>query len=226
MKPLLAFLLAVVPPGSVALRRSPKVGDHAIYALRALIDLGGKDDIRFEGSLNETVKRIDGETIATAIESRVSVDALGIVRQGGTLSSTREERLDGTLLAAAKIDPTLLFAGPRVDRLRTLYLPKVPVEAGASWWHTEGKDEVLKSPPFSSFQRLEGAEKIGDRDAWRLSVEANEADDANPVHVKGMVWIDKSDGSLVRGQWTIDGFVYDAKTPAMHARLELVRTGS
>ncbi len=50
-----------------------------------------------------------------------------------------------------------------------------------------------------------------------------DVDDASPVHVKGMLWLDKTDGSLVRGQWAIDGYTYSASSPPLHAKYELAR---
>lgn len=219
-----ALVLAGVPPAPVTLKRSPKVNDRVSYAMKALIELQGQDGIRFTGTWNERVRAIDSGRLTTAVDSRVSVDVLGIVRQGGMVSSDRVETLEGGLITASRIDSTLLFGVPRVDRLRQFYFPTGPVEVGDAWWHTSLADGNLKAPPSASYLKLEGEEKIGQRDTWRTSVDANEVDDPNPVRVKGMVWLDKSDGSLVKGQWTIQGFVRDAQTPAMNARMELTRT--
>lgn len=219
MPAVLALLLAA----PITLKRTPKVDDKAMYAMGALIDLGGQDDVRFTGSLNERVKSVEGDTVTTAVESRVSVEVLGVVRQGAMIQSDRVEKLDGTTVSPGKMESTLLFAGARVDRLRTFYLPPAGVEIGEGWWRTEKRNDGFKAPPFSSFLKLEGEEKMGKRDVWRASVDANEADEAAPVHVKGMVWLDKADGSLVKGQWTISGYVHNANTPAMTARYELTR---
>ena len=97
------------------------------------------------------------------------------------------------------------------------------MEIGASWWRNEGRDEEAKSPPFASYLRLEGEEKVGKRDTWRVSIDANEVDDEHPTHVKGMLWLDKSDGGLERGQWTIDGFTYSPTSPPGKGRFELSR---
>lgn len=221
----LAFLLVLsLPMVPASLHRTPKVGDHAAYAMKAIIDLGGKDDVRFTGTFDEKVKAVEGEDVTTTVDSRIQVDVMGVARQGGALSSDRKEKLDGTLVSPARIDSTLLFGVPRIDRLRALYRPKDAVEVGASWWHTEAKNETFKAPPFSSYGKLEGDEKVGARDTWRVSIDANEVEEASPTHVKGMVWIDKADGSLVRGQWTMNGFVYSLTTPPMNARMELVRS--
>lgn len=218
-----ALLLVLLPAAPVTLKRTPKVDTRVTYAMKALIDLGGKDDIRFTGTFNEKTKSLDDGKMTTAIESRVSVEVLGIVRQSAMMESQRVEGSDGSLLVAAKTDSTLLFAAPRIDRLRAFIFPAPPVEIGTAWWHLSEKDDNLKAPPNSGYFKLEGEEKVGDKETWRASIDAREVDIEYPTHVRGMVWLDKTDGSLVRGQWTIEGFVLNATTPPMNARLELLR---
>ncbi|RYG22636.1 hypothetical protein EON82_16500 [bacterium] len=224
MNTAIGALVLLVGSAPVTLKRSPKPDDRASYAMKALIELPGQDGIRFTGTWNEKVRSVEAGKVTTAVESRVSVDVLGIVRQSAMISSDRVETLDGALITASKVDPTLLFGVPRVDRLRSFYFPSGPVEIGNAWWHTSPANGDLKAPPSASYLKLEGEEKIGQRETWRASVDAHEVDDPNPVNVKGMLWLDKNDGSLVRGQWTIQGFVRDAQTPPMSARIEFSRT--
>lgn len=208
----------------VALQRTPKVDDRAVYAMRGLIDLGGQDDVRFTGTSTEKVKSLTGDTLITGVETKVSVELMGVVRESRSIASDRVEKLDGTLLSPSAMDSTVLFATPRVDRLRAFYVPSGPVEVGASWWRTEGRNDALKAPAFSSFLKLVGDETVGTRETWKVSLDANEADDEHPVHVKGMLWLEKTNGMLVRGQWTIDGFTFSETSAASKARLELTRT--
>ncbi len=218
-----ALALALVFAPTVTLVRLPKVGDKATYEMRAIIDLGGRDDVKFTGTSTERIKSIEGGLVTTSVESRTTVDVMGVARESRPIVSDRLERLGGGLMAAERVDETVLFASARVDRLRAVFLPTAAVAVGGSWWRNEEKDAKLDAPPFSSYLRLVGEEKIGKRDAWQVSLDANEVDDARSIHVKGMVWLDKSDGSLVRGQWTIDGFTYGATDPPGKARLEIVR---
>jgi hypothetical protein len=219
-----ALVLAGASSAPTVLKRTPKVDDRATYEMKALIELEGQDGIKFTGTWNERVRSVEGGKVTTAVESRVSVEVLGIVRQSAIVTSDRVETIDGALITASKADPTLLFAAPRVDRLRQFYFPTGSVEIGDAWWHTSpAEGATLKAPPSACYSKLEGEEKIGDRDTWRTSVDASEVDDPNPVHVKGMLWLDKTNGSLVRGQWTVQGFVHDPQTPAMNARLEFTR---
>ena len=208
----------------ILLARTPKVDDRATYALRAVIDLGGQDDVRFTGTFKERVSAVAGEVLTTSVETKISVELMGVVRESRSIASDRVERLDGTLLSPAAVDGTVLFATGRVDRLRAFYAPAAPVEIGAGWWRTEGRNDALKSPAFSSYLKLVGTEKIGERDTWQVSLDANEADDERPTHVKGMLWLDKANGALVRGQWTLDGFSYGETVSTSKARLELTRT--
>ena len=217
MIPALALLVPVL------LRRTPTVDARATYAIRAVIELGGDDDVRFTGSSKERVAAVEDGTIATSVETKLSVDVMGVVREGRTILSTRTERTDGTLVTPAKLDPTALFATSRTERLRVLFAPAAPVEIGEGWWRTAPKGE--QGAAFSSYSRLEGEEKAEGRDAWRVSTDAREAGDDAPVRVRGMLWIDKTDGSLVRGQWTIEGFTYSPTAPPGNARLEYTRVG-
>lgn len=210
-------LLALAP---ATLARLPKPGDRARYRLGAVIDLPGQDPVRFEGTLDEKVRSVESGLVTTEVISQISVDLTGIVRQGLPVESVRVERTDGELVTAAKIDSTLLFATFQVDRLRAVYLPPSPVEIGAGWWRTHVKGET---PPFASYLTLVGEEKIGGWDSWRISIDATEADDSRPIHVKGMVWIDKTDGALIKGQWTIEGFAFKPTAALRDARLELSR---
>ena len=218
------MLLASLLIAPVAFVRTPKVDDRATYSLAALIDLGGQDDVRFEGTFRERVKAVENGRVTTSVSSLVRVDVMGVVREGRAVESDRVEGLDGSVVEAAKVDGVLLFATLRVDRLRAFYPPEKPVESGVGWWRTEGRRDESKAPPFSSYLVLLGEEKVGTRDAWRVSLDAGEVAEDRPVRVRGMVWIDKGDGSLVKGQWTIDGFTYSATAPPGNARLEMTRT--
>lgn len=218
--PLALTLLLLAP---VDLRYVPKVGDKATYAMRASIDLTNQDEVRFTGKVVELVKSVQDGVVTRAVENTLNLDVLGVMRFGRPLASEQVERLDGGLVKAATVDDTLLFATARIDRLRAFFPPTAPLEVGSAWWHTDDRSEALKAPPFSAYSKLEGDEKIGARDAWRVSIDANEVGDEHPVHVKGMVWLDKADGSLVRGQWTIDGFSYNPTSPPGHGRYELSR---
>lgn len=218
------LLLPLAFAGPVSLVRAPVVGTHAVYAMRAALDLGDKGQATYTGTYDETVKSVEKETVTTAVSTTVTVTAMAVVRQGRPVTSERVERLDGTVTTLAKVDDVVLFATPRVDRLRSPYLPASPVEIGACWWHTEGKSDAAKAPPFSSYLKLEGEEKVGARDTWRISLDANEVDDEHPTHVKAMIWVDKADGTLERGQWAIDNFTYSATAPTSKAKLELSRT--
>lgn len=151
MAPALA-LLALAP---VTLARTPKVDDRAVYAVRAVIDLGGQDDVRFSGTSIERVKAVADGLVTTAVGFQVSVDVMDVVRQSRAIESDRVERLDGTLVTASKSDSTLLFVTPRMDRLRAFYPPAKPVEIGAAWWHTEERRDDVKVPPFSSYLTFE-----------------------------------------------------------------------
>ena len=216
-----AALLSLTP---VILKRSASPDEKAAYSVKALIDLGGRDDVRFEGTLSCRVRSVVNGTVTIAAQSQITVDVMGVARQGRPVASERIERVDGSLVQGERFDSTLLFAVPRVDRLRAFVYPSAPVEIGAGWWHTEPPQVAIKAPPYASYLKLEGEEKIGERDAWRTSVDATEVDTDAPVHVKGMLWLDKKDGSLVRGQWTVTGYVPNASTPPMSARIELSRT--
>ena len=208
----------------VSLARTPTIGARVSYAMRASIDLGPRGEVRYSGKVDETVKAVEKDLLTTAVEATTTVEAMSVSRQGRPILSDRVERLDGTLVTPAKPDEVVLFATTRVDRLRAFYVPSAPVEIGGAWWHTEGKGEPSKSPPFSSYLKLEGEEKVGVRDTWRVSLDANEVEDEHPTHVRAMLWIDKADGALERGQWQIDGFVYSPTAPPSTAKLELSRT--
>lgn len=215
---MLTLSLVLAP---VLFRRVVKVDDVVRYDMRATIALtGGNDDVRFSGTSEQKVKSLDGDTLTLAVKDQVRLESGSLVREGRAVESVQTERLDGTLLTVAKTDPTVLFADPRVDRLRQFYPPSKPVEIGATWWRTSPADQ---KPPSSSYFVFEGEEKVGNRDTWRIRLDANEVGDPHPTHVKGMLWIDKADGWLDRGQWTIDGFAYSETAPPLSARLELSR---
>ena len=217
MLPALA-LFALAP---VTLARLPKPGERARYRLGAVIDLEGQQGVQFAGTLDEKVRSVEEGQVTTEVTSQLSVDMAGVNRQGLPVDSVRVDRLDGELVTPSKIDSTLLFATPRVDRLRAVYLPSKPIEIGSGWWRTQTREEG--KVPFASYLTLIGEEKVDGWETWRISLDANEADEARPIHVKGMVWIDKTDGSLVKGQWTIEGFAFSPTAALRDARFELTR---
>ena len=218
---LMLSTIALLVLAPTALAWSPKAGDQARYRIGAVIDLQGQEGVLFGGTLDEKVRSVEDGLVTTEVVSQLSVDMAGVNRQGLPVESVRVQKIDGDLVTASKIDATLLFATPRVDRLRSVYQPAKPVEIGSGWWRTQGKAEG--SPPFASYLTLSGEEKIGEWDTWKIALDATEADDPRPIHVKGMVWIDKTDGSLVKGQWSIDGFAFSPTAALRNARYELTR---
>lgn len=207
----------------VDLHRSPKVGAKVSYSLRATLGAGEQDAARYSGKITEEVKSVNGDSFVTESVAKIDVEILGTVQARAPHTSARTEKLDGTLVAAGRIDPLALFSVGRVDRLRGLYFPTGSVNVGDGWWHLGKADDSLKGGAFSSYGKLVGEEKVNDRDTWKLSVDAREVDVPDAIHVKGMVYLDKADGSLVWGQWQIEGFVAREGDPAATARVELKR---
>jgi hypothetical protein len=56
----------------------------------------------------------------------------------------------------------------------------------------------LSAVPFSADFKLDGDEKIGSHDTWKIEGTVKESEGKAPATSKSIYWVDKTDGSMVK----------------------------
>jgi hypothetical protein len=106
--------------------------------------------------------------------------------------------------------------GARAQALTSFYFPSKAVEVNDTWSYEGKKDDKLGTSAFKADMKYLGDEKVGSVDTYKVQVDSKETDPGSPATLHSTVWLDKTDGSMLKvistftnlpapGGYTIDG---------------------
>jgi hypothetical protein len=194
-----ASTLAFAALNSVNLQISPKVGDRFKYKMTGRLEvMGSSADISADIDCKVTVVDRDRNYTMTSSQTNMQAVVAGQIIHPPDSSSITVSKENGELLDF-RSDSTDATSWRMVVLKRFIYPPK-RVNIGDQWTSSVLADSKRGTVAASSTFKLESLEKIGKRDTAKVRVSFQEKEGAEPASSDGHVWIDISDGSMVRTQ--------------------------
>jgi hypothetical protein len=194
-----AVALAVQTP--VNLQFSPKVGERFKYKMTGELLING-EVARISADIDYKVTKVDSDRTFTMTSSQTNMQA---VLGGQTInppdsSNTTVNKATGELLdfQTDAIDG----AAWRMMMLKHFVYPPKRVSVGEEWTSSVIADSKRGTVAASSTFKFENLEKVGSRNTAKVKISYQENEGADPASSDGFVWIDISDGSMVRTQTT------------------------
>ena len=216
-------LTASAIQGGIVLKRVVKAGDVVKYRLGADLPIGGST-ANFTGLISEKITKAAADGGYT-VESK---NTEGKVTYQGTSVDTKDTLSTMTFNAAGQI--TLIVSDQddpntyRMANLQAFQYPSAAVKLGDSW-QVEVKKDDKGSVDAKGTYKIEGEEKLGERDTYRIHAMIKESIDNEPASVDATYWIDAKDFSVVKvtGTWTNAPF--PSPIGPATARITMIREG-
>jgi len=191
---------------AVALKRIPKEGESAKYTLKVDTELGGMK-IKFSAKVVEKVTKVnpDGTFVVSSEQHDIVLnvdgnDTAAPAEVGGAVTTTY--RTDGTVsdMQGDQVDAD----GYRMSNIQVVVWPKDPVKVGSKWESDIKADKDKGTVDVHTTYEVLASEKVGTHDCFKVAYDAAEKGSAAPAESKGTVWIDVTNGQIVKGEmeWT------------------------
>lgn len=212
----MAFGLALLTPQAVPISRTPTEGETQAYTIRM--------ETTFEGTplvfINKTTDKVTGVNMDGSFDVTTTTTESKILFNG---QESPGPEISDVITTFAKTGEVINMAGESVDddavrlsRMIAVVWPTRPVNKGAGWETVIKKNEDKGYADVRIAYTFEDNEKIGERDALRLGVVAEELQGEAPCKINGKIWIDATTGILLKMEHTmkdapIAGNRYDIK---------------
>lgn len=218
----LVLLAALVRAEPVVLKRTPKVGDKATFAIAATLKVMDLD-ASVKGTMTEEVVKVEGDVVTTRSTTKATL-VLGGQEQDMSDdgdASTSREKLDGTPLPDEDEKEGERAASMRRDNATQVRYPDKPVSVGDTWTAEGQNDEGLNVPGYKITFKLEGEDKVGAVDAWKITAEGGETGGAAPTKIKATYWIDKATGHEIKATSVFENLAFSSDVPSVSGRFEV-----
>lgn len=197
-----AMAMAAVDGFTIA--RKPKEGDTHKYRMNADVDMGGLA-ITVKGLLMEKITKVDTDGSYTQEETQVELKAVVAGQEQDVQSSGSSSMVYHPSGEVRKIEGSEgTPESYRMANLGIIYDPGKPVSVGDAWNYDVKANKDTGAVAAKAEFKLLGEEKVGTRDTLKIKALVKETGGDAPATSDGTVWIDKTDGSLVKSEakWT------------------------
>ena len=181
------------------LQFSPKPGDKFKFKMSGRLAFFGNSG-QITADILIVVTKVDNDRVFTMTSSQTNTE---VASGGSTLSLpdsfyTTVNKPNGELLEL-HVDKTDAAAW-RMMVLRRFIYPPSNVSVGDEWSCPFSADAKRGTVAAISTFKLEGLEKIGRRNTGKVKVTSQEIEGTDRASSDGYVWIDTSDGSVVKSE--------------------------
>lgn len=209
----------------VVLKRTPRVGDKANYAIKGTMNVQSLGaEVTLSGSSTEEVTQVDGEKYTTKSVTKMKGNVAG---QEVPLSDGDEEEtttlLDGTFVGSKAGEHDASSTDTRIDRLLTLFLSAKSVEKDEAWTYEGKHDDKLDIPALKITYKFVGEEKVDQWDTYKISGEGAETEGSLPAKIKTIYWIDKANGGVVKSHAEFTDAVFDPEIGVVSGSMDITR---
>jgi hypothetical protein len=208
-KPGFGLLVAALSVAAIAiqdginLKRTVKVGDTVKLRLKADVDIQGTE-AAFSSLITEKITKVESNgnyTLESSqSEGKVNLGGQEMDVPGSTQTSTYKATGEVMEIKAENVDGNFY----RTAHLTSFIVGDKAVKSGDSWAVEIKKDEKTGAVAAKGTFKIEGEEKIGERDTFKIKHSIKETDGGEAAaSVEATSWISKKDGTIVKseGQW-------------------------
>lgn len=208
---------------------NPQEGAKMTYSIEmsANIDFGqGPSDLQTNLTLESLIKEVKEDTVTVQgsikkFELLLGGQDMSDMMPGGeemTGPVTRVFTKRGALVSSSA---SSLFDNPRFDQVRVFAYPEGPVKVGESWTNEFKGDKDKKVPPSRGKFTLDGIEKVGEKNAYRVKIAFSELEGEKPMGALGTAWVDQSTGDLVKMDADINDASFAEGMPPMNFKMKV-----
>lgn len=186
------------------IKRVPKAETIVRYKIEAKSTVQGQDVV-FRATNTERVSAVEekGSYSIESVQSGVEVEFAGQkipTDQSMTETTTFDATGDVVEIKGDTVDAT----NYRMANAVSLHFPTDKVKPGEGWERKiQGNDKKGIVDATASY-KLSGTEKVDDWDTLKIDVTYRETKGEKPISCTGTLWIDSKDGSLVKGNLSLE----------------------
>lgn len=210
---LAAAVLAGAWTADYTFKYTPKVGTTTKYKMSGTFDFEGME-ILFTADVSNKITKVNPDGSYTMEEAQTD----GKVSFGGQEMEAPAGSPNLTTFDAS--GRVLDIKGDMVDAsayrtacVSTFYKPSKSVKIGDSWTVEIKADEKLGIIESKAVYTVEAEEQMGQWNAVRIAFEITELTGTTPAGSSGKIWIDPSDGEMVK----VEGLWKDVPVPGAPA---------
>jgi hypothetical protein len=219
---LLALSVLAYAAQGITIKFDPKVGDKANYAISGTFEVSGAE-VKLTGTRSEEVLKLENDVVTTKGTSKISVNVMGQDMDQPESTETTKTKLDGTILEVKQGETPAEGGALRLAHLNTLLYPSKPVAIGETWTMEAKKDEKADLPGYRVDFKLEGEEKVGKWDTYKITATGGETEGAAPTKIKSTYWVDKTNGQMVHSLSELTDAVFRPEVPPLSGKMDIMR---
>ncbi|RYG22635.1 hypothetical protein EON82_16495 [bacterium] len=219
---LMALSVLAFAAQGIVIKYSPKVGDKANYAITGTFEVSGAE-VKLTGTRAEEVTKLEDDTVTTKGTTKISVNVMGQDMDQPESVETTKTKLDGTLVEVKQGEALAEGGALRLARVNTFLYPSKPLAVGDTWTMELKKDEKADLPGVKVDFKLEGEEKVGKWDTYKISGNGGESEGSQPTKIKATYWIDKASGGMIHSLSELTDAVFRPEVPPLSGKMDILR---
>lgn len=209
------------------LKRVVSLGEVAKYKMDADVDFNGMS-AKLTGFVTEKVTAVDPdgtymvESLQTEAKVKFGDQEMDIPE---TPATKTKFKLNGDVLDLQGGEEATGAAAWRLANLSTFRFPDKTVKVGDEWTVAIPADAKTGAVAATASYKVEGAERIGERDTIKVKSTVKETEGAEAASSDGFVWIDTKDGNMVKAEAAWVNAPFPGAPGPISAKLVLTREG-
>lgn len=219
---LMALSVLAYAAQGIVVKLTPKVGDKSEYAIAGTFEVAGAE-AKLTGTRSEEILKVEADSITSQGKTKLSINVMGQDIDQPESTETTKTKLDGTVIEVKQGDTPAEGGALRLAHLNTLLYPSKPLAVGDTWTMEVKKDEKADMPGYKVDFKLEGEEKVGKWDTYKITAKGGETEGAQPTKIKSTYWIEKTNGSLVHSLSELTDAVFRSDVPPVSGKMDIIR---
>jgi hypothetical protein len=186
----------------ILMKRQPKQGDVVRYRVEMQFSLWG-EEVTYKSLLTERISVVEDtgnyviETAQSEYSAAFGEDEVNVSDRDMPQTATVYGPRGDIIQVRGSLANDAVY---RMSNLGAVRLSQSPVVMGGSWTSKVAADTKTGVREATATYTLEGEEKIGEWDSYRVKLEYKEAGENDPASAEGTVWISKSDSNVTKYQ--------------------------
>lgn len=208
---------------AISLKRAAKSGESIKYRLKADVEIQGME-AAFSTLVTEKVTKVEsnGNYVLESAQSEGKVNLSGqemdvpgttqtfVYKPNGEVVEIKAETVDGNVY--------------RTANLTAFIVTDKAVKVGDEWTHDIKKDEKTGTMPAKGTYKIEGEEKVGEFDTFKVKFATKETEGGeSAASCEGTSWVNKKDGTLVKSEGVWKNVPFPGAPGPINAKYTLTR---